>query len=295
MARVREFPIVIEHPIRGVQAYLSSRGGVRPYALASADFEPLPVGEDRTDALAFVDEVPAGELPPEFAAAFGAGALAELRQWSRGGVPPYALRVRLRDARWREGESSEAGFAWAGRRAAFEAVRCIENRDRPRLFVFRWPAPRTATFSPPGHDVPQDWTSPAFRPIRDVHVRLVTTAACGMFAVATADFEPLAPESGLLFEFVCELADSRLPHVFAEAFERGAHESLCAFGTSRLPTVAVRVRLHDAKWHEVDSSEYYFTDAGRRAAAEALRCQVEGGPPVPLDRLSARWPESAET
>jgi translation elongation factor EF-G len=289
---VRDFPIEIEHPVTDVQAYLSSAGGVRPYALAAADFEPLPVGEDRTDVLAFVNEVPADELPPRFAAAFGEGAMAQLRQWSYRGVPPYALRIRLRDARWREQESSEAGFGWAGRRAAREAARCIENDARPRAYVRRWPAPRTAVFSPPGHDVAQGWTSPAFHPVRDVHVRLVTASACGVFAIATADFEPLPAGSDLLFEFECELTDSRLPHEYAEAFELGVHETLCAAG--RLPTAAVRVRLHDAKWHPVDSNERIFIEAGRRAAAEALRCQTEGGSPVPVDHWPIRGPRPAE-
>ncbi|MFC7246697.1 hypothetical protein ACFQO7_29805 [Catellatospora aurea] len=278
MPGVRDFPIEIQHPVRDVQAYLSSRGGVRPYALARADFEPLPVGEDRTDVLAFVNEVPADELPPRFAAAFGEGAITQLRQWSYRGVPPYALRIRLRDARWREQESDEAGFGWAGRRAAREAARCIERDARPRAYVRRWPAPRTAAFTPPAHDVLQDWTSPAFHPVRDVHVRLAVASACGVFAIATADFEPLPTGSDLLFEFVCELADSRLPQEYAEAFELGVHETLCAVGTSGLPTAAVRVRLHDAKWHPVDSSERSFTEAGRRAAAEALRGQAETHP-----------------
>ncbi|MBP8536177.1 hypothetical protein GWI24_24410 [Streptomyces sp. MK37H] len=95
--------------------------------------------------------------------------------------------------------------------------------------------------------------------------------ACGGYAVATADFEALREGSGLLFEFVSALDAGRLPHDLSDAFERGVHETLCAFGTRRMPTVAFRVRLRDARWTEAESGPGTFTVAGRRAAAEALR------------------------
>lgn len=286
MPRVRDYPLRLKQPVRDVQAFLSSAGGLRPYALASADFEPLVPEGEGADVLAFVNDVPAAELPPEFGAAFGEGVLAELRAWSFNGVPPYAVRVRLRDARWREGESTAAGFAWAGRRAAREAGHCIHEGVLPRPYVTRWPPARTATHPVPEYDVPGPRPSVPGRPVRDVRVRLVTPSACGVFAIATTDFEPLPADSGLLFEFAAEVPEDRLPREFADAFEHGVHHALCASGTRRVPTAAFRVRLHDATWHEVDSNEVVFAKAGRRAAAEALRCCAEGGAPRPVDP----WP-----
>ncbi|MBP8538290.1 hypothetical protein, partial [Streptomyces sp. MK37H] len=123
MSAVHDHPHRLKRPLRDVQALVSSEGGVRPYALTSADVEPLPADGDPAGAPVFVNDVPGAELPPEFGAAFGEGVLAKLGEWVRGGVPAYAVRVRLRDARWREGESTEAGFAWAGRRTALELDR----------------------------------------------------------------------------------------------------------------------------------------------------------------------------
>jgi hypothetical protein len=253
----------LERPVRDVQAFLSSRGGVRPYALTLVDFEPTG-----SEPLTFVSDVPDSALPPRFAAAFGEGVLGKLRSWSFKGVPPYALRVRLRDARWREGESTEAGFAWAGSNAAREFDRCVNKGLPPRPYLAQQP-----------HG------DRDFDAIRDVHIRRVIPSACGVFAIATADFEPLATEDGLLFEFACELPDSRLPHEYADAFERGVRDIL--YGNTNQPVAAFRVRLHDAKWHEVDSNEAVFADAGRRAATEALRRHGSAGRPDTGGRTGA--------
>jgi hypothetical protein len=166
-----------------------------------------------------------------------------------------------------------------------EASRCIEEGVRPRPYFARWPDTRT---TPPSPQEDTDAEDPAFRAVRDVHVRLATPAACGVFAVATADFAPLPPGSDMLFEFACEIAEDRLPHEFAEAFESGVRETLCDSGDGRLPAAALRVRLHDARWHEVDSNVGIFTEAGRRAAAEALRCQTDGAVPQAVDPWPAR-------
>ncbi|MEU4892861.1 hypothetical protein AB0B12_17790 [Streptomyces sp. NPDC044780] len=269
MPGVRDYPHRLKRPLRDVQALVSSEGGVRPYALASADVEPLP--HDADPAAVFVNDVPDAELPPRFGAAFGEGVLAKLAEWSWRGVPAYAVRVRLRDARWREGESTEAGFAWAGRRAALELDRCFHARVRPRPYLLHWPPPRTTAHRAPEHDVPLARPVAARGTFRDIHVRMATVGGCGGYAVATADFEPPAAGSGVLFEFVSALDEDRLPHELADAFERGVHETLCAFGTRRMPTVAFRVRLRDARWSETDSGPTTFAQAGRRAATEALR------------------------
>ncbi|GHJ43611.1 hypothetical protein Cs7R123_09530 [Catellatospora sp. TT07R-123] len=273
MPRSRDLPHRLAEPVRGVQAYLSAQGGTRPYAMAVADFEPP--GDTGSELLAFVNEVPADRLPSAYADAFGAGALDQLRSWTYRDVPVYSLLVRLRDGCHAEG-STEAGFAWAGRRAVHEAVRCVEDGGRPRRYTRR-PGEGAGGTAAVGL---------AFQPVHDVRVRLVTAAACGVYAVATTDFEPLPATSDLLFEFACELPDSRLPWQLAEAFERGVHEQLCAAGADGAPPAPVRVRLRDARWHEVDSTESIFTEAGRRAAAEALRCQAEGAVPAAIDP----WP-----
>ncbi|WP_052706680.1 hypothetical protein [Streptomyces rubellomurinus] len=255
MAGTRTYPRELDRPIRDVQAFLSGRGGLRPFAVASADFEPLPPGGDRELPFAFVNEVPAADLPPEFGAAFGEGVLARLRGWSRGGALPWALRVRLRHAHWRAGESTAAGFAAAGEQAVHEFDESVAEGTGPRRLVTLPLTGRRAEPAGPG---------------RDVHVRLVKPWMCGHYAVATAEFTPLPADADELFEFVLDVPDERLPRPYAEAFERGLREELYAAGDGRLPVRPFRVRLHDAQWHEVDSNELIFGVAGRRAAAEAL-------------------------
>ncbi|GAA1972715.1 hypothetical protein [Kitasatospora viridis] len=254
MPGVRDYPQGLDRPIRDVQAQLSGRGGLRPFAFASADFEPLPA--DRDPALPtfeFVNEVPEAELPAEFGAAFGEGVHRQLRSWSYGETLPYAVLVRLRHARWRAGESTAAGFTTAGQQAAHEFSECFHHRVGPR---------RLLSAQGPTTDAPAA--------VRDVHVRLVNQTMCGHFAIATADFEPLPADGELLFEFVNEVPEEQLPLDFADAFERGLREELYATPDGRLPLRAFRVRLHDARWHEVDSNERVFKAAGRKAAAEAL-------------------------
>ncbi|MGA5818087.1 hypothetical protein ACPC54_09540 [Kitasatospora sp. NPDC094028] len=263
-------PRELDHPIRDVQAYLSGRGGLRPFAVASADFEPLPPGRDRELPFEFVNEVPAAELPPEFGAAFGEGVLTRLRAWSRGGTLPWALRVRLRRAHWRAGESTAAGFAAAGEAAVYEFDESVAEGTGPRRLVTLPLTGRRA----------EDATAPG----RDVHVRLVKPWMCGHYAVATAEFTPLPADADELFEFVLDVPDDRLPTPYAEAFERGLREGLYAHGDGRRPVRAFRVRLHDARWHEVDSNELIFGVAGRRAAEEALGPSPDGpsGPIGPI-------------
>ncbi|MFG3256283.1 hypothetical protein [Streptomyces sp. NPDC048172] len=266
MPGVQEYPRALKRAVRDVQVRLSDEGGHRPYALATADFEPLPVADG--GPLVFTGDVPDGALPPAFAAAYGDGVLGQLRAWSFNGRPPFALRVRLREAAWREGSSSADGFAWAGRRAAHEFSRRFHRRAPARPLLTGTPPP------------------PAARAVRGVHVRLVTTSACGVFAVATADFEPLPEGSGLAYDFVCEVPEGEsgelLERELADAYEQGVLDALCGDDATPLPRTGFRIRLTAARTHLIDSNPATFARAGRMAAAEALRCLREDGTPPPV-------------
>ncbi|GAA1938653.1 hypothetical protein GCM10009738_09650 [Kitasatospora viridis] len=260
-----------------MQARLSGLGGVLPYAVVSADFEPLPPGHGPADLVEFIDDAAGAGLPPELGAAFGEGVRGRLLGWSVRGVPPYAVRVRLRRAHWIDGLSTPAGFAQAGRQAVEAFSDCFHDGFGPRRLV-AGPLdarPRACESAPV---------------LRDVHVRLVKPYVCGWFAVATADFEPLAADGELLFEFALELTEEQLPLEYALAFARGAREELYAAGDGRLPVRAFRVRLHDARWSPVDSNEMVFLAAGRRAAADALH--RAGARPSP-EPVSPREPEGS--
>lgn len=105
--------------MRGVDVRHYSSGADGFFAIATADFEPLPAGDPCS--FAFVSKVPADRLPPALGRAFAQGVREGL--CDGGPVPVVALRVLLRDARWHRADSTEPGFRTAGRKAAAEALR----------------------------------------------------------------------------------------------------------------------------------------------------------------------------
>jgi hypothetical protein len=124
-----------------------------------------------------------------------------------------------------------------------------------------------------------------------VYVRHYVSLACGLFAIAWADFEPLPEEAVDDFEFVvAELALERepewsVPPELAVAFGDGVGGLLIEEGEGHL-IFRTRVMLRDAIWHPADSNMYSFREAGRLAAREALDCLVEDRPPRPVGRAA---------
>lgn len=96
--------------------------------------------------------------------------------------------------------------------------------------------------------------------IRDVTVRHVSRGvSCGgPFAIITVDFVPTAGE----FRAASTADTDKLPDYAVAAAIEGIRKTL---GES-----PVEVTITDGYWHEVDSAERHFTDAGRMAAANAL-------------------------
>jgi translation elongation factor EF-G len=114
--------------------------------------------------------------------------------------------------------------------------------------------------------------------IRDVHVRYAKNiGACGPFADITVDFEPL-PDGMTEFDFVNLVDETDLPPEFAEAVADGIRRELLGDVDERakpLPqagpeALAVQVALTHARWHELDSTESGFRQAGRLAVRAAL-------------------------
>ncbi|MEV5571291.1 hypothetical protein AB0L06_14670 [Spirillospora sp. NPDC052269] len=115
--------------------------------------------------------------------------------------------------------------------------------------------------------------------VRDVHVRYIKNIGrCGPFAIITVDFEP-SPDGATEFDFVNLVDEKDLPPEFAEAVADGIRRELLGDveheGQKPLPqagpdALAVQAALTGARWHEVDSSEYGFRQAGRLAVRMAL-------------------------
>ncbi|MEV3988980.1 hypothetical protein AB0J57_08715 [Streptomyces sp. NPDC049837] len=118
-------------------------------------------------------------------------------------------------------------------------------------------------------------------PVPGVAVRYWYVGACGPFALFDADFEPPGPdgESELLNLVPAKL----LPPEYADALWEGVQEGL------RGTTAAVL--LTHGRYHEVDSSERAFREAGEMAGRAALvragLLPPEEGPPERFVRAPA--------
>jgi elongation factor G len=90
-----------------------------PYAMVKLEVEPAEQGA----GFGFEDCTPHGRLPEALVRAVGAGVREKVQAGARFGYPAADVTVRLVDAAWREGESSELAFKAA-------AVHALENAAR---------------------------------------------------------------------------------------------------------------------------------------------------------------------
>ncbi|MCF7837633.1 MAG: elongation factor G [Candidatus Marinimicrobia bacterium] len=83
----------------------------------------------------------------------------------------------------------------------------------------------------------------------------------GQFAHVCLRVEPLPPGSG--FEFVNAIKGGRIPLEYIPSVERGIVDAMRAGPFAGYPVVDMRVTLDDGSYHEVDSSDFAFREAGR--------------------------------
>lgn len=93
------------------------------------------------------------------------------------------------------------------------------------------------------------------------------TGGKGQFAHVVLKLEPY--ESG--FEFVSKIVGGAIPREYIPAVEAGIKQSLEEGILHGYPVVNVRATLLDGSFHEVDSSELAFKNAGMIAAKECLK------------------------
>lgn len=122
-------------------------------------------------------------------------------------------------------------------------------------------------------------------PVRDVFIKHVCQTSCGgPFAIFTMDFEPLPDDefAPVVFDWpardrqhnrgpkhAARYARTWLPDEYVQALENGVRTAL-----DGLPDglrAAAWCTVTDARWHEVDSHERGFEQAGAMAVREALR------------------------
>jgi elongation factor G len=110
----------------------------------------------------------------------------------------------------------------------------------------------------------------------------------GQYAVVKVKFEPAEVKDGDL-EFVDDVSQGRIPRQFIPAVEDGIRSVVEHGGQLGFPYTNVRATLYDGQFHDVDSSELAFQQAGMlafRIAAENNYVLLE-----PYMKLEVQVPE----
>ena len=77
-------------------------------------------------------------------------------------------------------------------------------------------------------------------------------------------------EKGAGFAFLDEIVGGRIPQNFIPSVEKGIVKAMVSGPYAGYPVVDVRVALYDGSYHDVDSSDIAFQEAGRVAFKEAF-------------------------
>jgi elongation factor G len=95
------------------------------------------------------------------------------------------------------------------------------------------------------------------------------TGGSGQYGDCWVELEPLPPGSGFVFEN--KVVGGSIPKEFIPAIEKGVREGLLSGILAGYPVVDVKVAVIDGSFHEVDSNENAFKQAGLLAFREAMR------------------------
>jgi elongation factor G len=95
------------------------------------------------------------------------------------------------------------------------------------------------------------------------------TGGSGQYGHCWIELEPLPPGSG--FQFANKVVGGAIPKEYIPAVEKGVREALDSGVLAGYPVVDVKVSLIDGSYHEVDSNENAFKQAGAIALREAMK------------------------
>ncbi len=88
----------------------------------------------------------------------------------------------------------------------------------------------------------------------------------GQYAHVCLRLEPLKAGEG--FEFVNDVVGGRIPANFIPSVEKGVVKAMTSGPYAGYPVVDMRVVLYDGSYHDVDSSDFAFQEAGRAGFKE---------------------------
>lgn len=91
----------------------------------------------------------------------------------------------------------------------------------------------------------------------------------GQYGDVHVRFEPNEPGKG--FEFFDEVKGGVVPQEYRPAVKKGIEETLKNGVIAGYPVVDVKATLHDGSYHDVDSSEMAFQQAGRIATQDGIK------------------------
>jgi elongation factor G len=95
------------------------------------------------------------------------------------------------------------------------------------------------------------------------------TGGSGQYGHCWVSMEPLEPGSGFVFEN--KVTGGTIPKEYIPACEKGIREGLLSGVLAGYPVVDVKVSLLEGSYHEVDSNENAFRQAGLIAFKEAMK------------------------
>jgi elongation factor G len=90
----------------------------------------------------------------------------------------------------------------------------------------------------------------------------------GQYGHCRIRLEPANKGEG--FAFIDEIVGGRIPQQYIPSVEKGVIKAMHSGPYAGYPVVDVRVALYDGSYHEVDSSDIAFQEAGRMAFKEAF-------------------------
>ncbi len=114
------------------------------------------------------------------------------------------------------------------------------------------------------------------------------TGGRGQYGHVWLRVEPQEPGRG--FTFVNEVKGGNIPSEYIPAVEKGVINALESGPLAGYPVVDVKVTVFDGSYHEVDSSEFAFAEAGRQCFRQ---CFLAGSPRLlePVMKVDVTVPE----